>query len=148
MKRVFARIGMEMNVTDDEFERLKETYSNSDLTPEDVKKFLEKGTVLDTYTDSYIPEIVFDDPRIPEVVTWDEIFDDAMGTCGMDKRLKVKDNARAYISGYAMEKFNIDIEGSDCPEDAIEDFLKEHPECDKFNTDGQMLIALENARRY
>ena len=28
---------------------------------------------------------------------------------------------------------------------AIDDFLMEHPECDRFNTDGQMLIALENA---
>ena len=146
MKRVFARIGMEMNVTDEEFERLKDKYNyEGNLSVEDVKMFMEKGELLvDNCTDSYIPQSEFDEPRNPDVMTWDEIYADAMDTDCMDNRLKVKDNARAYITDYAMEKFNIDIEADDCPEDAIDDFLKEHPECDKFNTDGQMLIALES----
>lgn len=147
MKRVFARIGMEINVTDEEFEKLRDKYNDErELSVEDARMFMEKGELLvDNYTDSYIPQSEFEEPRTPYVVTWDEIYSDAMDTSCMDRRLKVKDNARAYISDYAMEKFNIDIEGSDCPEDAIDDFLKEHPECDRFNADGQMLIALENA---
>lgn len=146
MKKIFARIGMELTVTDEEYERLFKEYSlESDLTEEDARKFLEKGTLfLCPYTDSYIPQSEFDEPRNADEVTWDNIFDDAMGTAGMDYRLKVKDNARAYITGYAKEKFGIDIESEECPEDAIEDFLKEHPECDRFNTDGQMLIAFES----
>jgi len=146
MKKIFARIGMELNVTDEEFERLQKKYTyESELSVEDAKMFLEKGSMLvDRYTDSYIPQSEFEEPRTPDVVTWDNIFDDAMGTVGMDYRLKVKDNARAYITGYAKEKFGIDIESEECPEDAIFDFLKEHPECDRFNTDGQMLIAIES----
>lgn len=147
MKRVFARIGMEMNVTDEEFERLKDKYNyEGDLTVEDAKMFMEKGELLvDNCTDSYIPQSEFEEPRTPDVLTWDEIYRDAMETeCAsyFFLNLKVKDNARAYITDYAME-LGVDIEGSDCPEDAIDDFLKEHPECDRFNSEGQMLIAIE-----
>lgn len=147
MKRVFARIGMDLNVTDEEYERLKKKYtSESELSVEDSKMFMEKGELLvDNCTDSYIPQSEFDEPRTPDAVTWDNIFADARGTAGMDYRLKVKDNARAYVTGYAKEKFGYDIESEECPEDAIEEFLMIHPECDKFNVDGQMLIALENA---
>jgi hypothetical protein len=147
MKRVFARIGMEMNVTDEEFERLKDKYTyESELSVEDAKMFMEKGELLvDNCTDSYIPQSEFEEPRIPDVLTWDEIYRDAMETEGASYfflNLKVKDNARAYITDYAME-LGVDIEGSDCPEDAIDDFLKEHPECNRFNSEGQMLIAIE-----
>ena len=147
MKRVFARIGMEMNVTDEEFERLKDKYNyESELSVEDAKMFMEKGELLvDHCTDSYIPQSEFEEPRTPDVLTWDEIYRDAMETESASYfflNLKVKDNARAYITDYAME-LGVDIEGSDCPEDAIDDFLKEHPECDRFNSEGQMLIAIE-----
>ena len=147
MKRVFARIGMEMNVTDEEFERLKNKYNyEGDLTVEDAKMFMEKGELLvDHCTDSYIPQSEFEEPRTPDVVTSDEIYRDAIGTCGTDYRLKVKDNARTYIIEWAKEKYGRDLENCDTPEEAIDDFLMEHPECDRFNTDGQMLIALENA---
>lgn len=65
MKRVFARIGMEMNVTDEEFERLKDKYTyESELSVEDAKMFMEKGELLvDNYTDSYIPQSEFEEPR-------------------------------------------------------------------------------------
>ncbi len=146
MKRVFARIGIELNVTDEEFERLQKKYNyESDLSVEDAKTFLEKGTMLvDRYTDSYIPQGEFEEPRTPDVVTSDEIYRDAMGTCGTDYRLKVKDTARAYIVGWAKEKYGRDLENCDTPEEAIDDFLMEHSECDRFNTDGQMLIAIES----
>lgn len=146
MKRVFARIGMELNVTDEEFERLQKKYNyESDLSAEDAKMFLEKGSMLvDQCTDSYIPQSEFEEPRTPDVLTWNEIYGDAIGTCGTDYRLKVKDNARTYITEWAKEKFGIDIENCDTPEEAIDDFLMEHPECDRFNTDGQMLIAIES----
>lgn len=147
MKRVFARIGMEMNVTDEEFERLKDKYNyEGDLTVEDAKMFMEKGELLvDNCTDSYIPQSEFEEPRIPDVLTWDEIYIDAMENPDASKyflNLKVKDNARTYISDYAID-LGVDIEGSDCPEDAIDDFLAEHPECNRFNALGQMLIAIE-----
>ena len=42
MKRVFARIGMEMNVTDEEFERLKDKYNyESELSVEDARSNLD-----------------------------------------------------------------------------------------------------------
>lgn len=136
-------------MTDEEFERLRKEYTfESDLSVKDTKMFFERETLLaengGIVTDSYIPQSEFDEPREADVVTWDNIFDDAMGTAGMDYRLKVKDNARAYITSYAKEKFGIDIESKECPEDAIYDFLKEHPECDRFNINGQMLIAFES----
>lgn len=149
MKRVFARIGMELNVTDEEFERLRKEYTfESDLSVKDTKMFFKRGTLLaengGIVTDSYIPQDEFDEPRKADVVTWDNIFDDAMGTAGMDYRLKVKDNARTYITEWAKEKYGRDLENCDTPEEAIDDFLMEHPECDRFNTDGQMLIAIES----
>lgn len=149
MKRVFARIGMEMNVTDEEFERLKDKYNyESELSVEDAKMFMEKGELLvDNYTDSYIPQSEFEEPRTPDFLTGDEIFKDAMGTSGTDYRLKVKDTMRAYVVSWAKEKYNRNLEDCDTPEEALDDFLFEHPECDKFNVDGQMIIALENARR-
>lgn len=70
--------------------------------------------------------------------TWDEICTLARETGPMDQELKAKDNARAYAGGKAGE-FGIDIEGAESPEEAIEDFLKEHPELDRFNEDGQMI---------
>lgn len=149
MKRVFARIGMELNVTDEEFERLRKEYTfESDLSVKDTKMFFEKGTLLaengGIITDSYIPQDEFDEPRTPDVVTWDEIYSDAMETGYGDYRLKVKDNARSYITEWAKEMYGRDLESADCPEEAIDDFLMEHPECDRFNTDGQMLIAIES----
>lgn len=146
MKRVFARIGMELNVTDEEFERLQKKYNyESNLSVGDAKMFLKEGSMLvDRCTDSYIPQSEFEEPRTPDVVTWDEIYSDAMGTCGTDYRLKVKDNARTYITEWAKEMFGRDLESTDCTEEAIDDFLMEHPECDRFNTDGQMLIAIES----
>lgn len=61
MKRVFARIGMELVVTDEEFERLRSKYTFEDnLSEEDARMFLEKGKLT---TDSYIPQSEFEEPR-------------------------------------------------------------------------------------
>ncbi len=55
MKRVFARIGMYLTVTDEEFERFREKYYNGkDLSKEDCERFLKEGVIADT--DSYIPD--------------------------------------------------------------------------------------------
>jgi len=70
--------------------------------------------------------------------TWDELYKLALETGPMDRELKAKDNARWYVANKA-EEFGIDIEGAEIPEDAIDDFLKEHPEFDRFNEDGQMI---------
>lgn len=156
MKRVFARIGLCLTVTDEEFERLKKNYSydspgaKSNMTLNDCLMFCAGGELAvesEGYGESYIPDEEFTDPKEPSVVTWFQIFEDAMGTAGMDLRLKVKDNARAYVTSWAKEKYGIDIESAEVPEDAIEDFLNEHPECDRFNSNGQMLIALKEAKR-
>ena len=157
MKRVFARIGMYLTVTDEEFERLRKDYapdspdSYSDLSVEDCKRFFNNGVLaadeaVNYYTDSYIPEDEFTAPNSPKIVTWDEIYSDALNTAYGDYRLKVKDNARTYITEWAKEKYGKDLENCDTPEEAIDDFLMEHPECDRFNTDGQMLIAIESKK--
>ena len=70
--------------------------------------------------------------------TWDELYKLALETGPMDRELKAKDNARWYVANKA-EEFGIDIEGAEIPEDAIDDFLSEHPEFDRFNEDGQMI---------
>lgn len=65
MKRVFARIGMDLVVTDEEFEQLKNKYTyEGNLSVEDARMFMEKGELLvDRYTDSYIPQSEFEEPR-------------------------------------------------------------------------------------
>ena len=74
-------------------------------------------------------------------LTWDAIYVRAEGTAGIiDNNLKAKDNAREYITGYAKEHFGIDIEAAEIPEEAIDDFLEEHPELDRFDETGRMLI--------
>ena len=69
---------------------------------------------------------------------WNDIFTIALETGPQDRELKAKDNAREYICSTAL-RFNIEIENSDYPEDAIEDFLEKHPEYNKFNEDGSMI---------
>ena len=65
MKRVFARIGMDLVVTNEEFEQLKNKYIyEGNLSVEDARMFMEKGELLvDRYTDSYIPQSEFEEPR-------------------------------------------------------------------------------------
>ena len=53
------------------------------------------------------------------------------------------DAAREQI-GKAAKKFGIDIEGSEIPEDAIDDFLEKHPELNRFNESGQMLAEIDS----
>lgn len=81
--------------------------------------------------------------------SWDDIYTLAMETGFGDSRLSAKDNARGCISDIAL-KFGIDIENSEIPEEAIEDFLKEHPELDRFNEDGQMIdsdVSITSAKK-
>lgn len=65
MKRVFARIGMYLTVSDEEFEELKEEYyGQEDLPKELCERFLKDGELSsywDKCTDSYIPDSAFDD---------------------------------------------------------------------------------------
>lgn len=59
MKRVWARISMEMWVTDEEYEEFAkhaEEYEE-DISDELAKRFLTEGTLSD---DSYIPETLYD----------------------------------------------------------------------------------------
>ena len=74
-------------------------------------------------------------------LTWDAIYVRAEGTAGIfDSNLKAKDNAREYITGYAKEHYDIDFESFEIPEDAIDNFISEHPELDRFDETGRMLI--------
>ena len=79
--------------------------------------------------------------EVQKELTWDDIYVRAEGTAGIfDNNLKAKDNAREYITGYAKEHFGIDIEAAEIPEETIDNFLKEHPELDRFDETGRMLI--------
>ncbi len=79
--------------------------------------------------------------EVQKELTWDDIYVRAEGTAGIfDNNLKAKDNAREYITGYAKKHFGIDIEAAEIPEEAIDDFLEEHPELDRFDETGRMLI--------
>ena len=79
--------------------------------------------------------------EVQKELTWDAIYVRAEGTAGIfDNNLKAKDNAREYITGYAKEHFGLDIEKAESPEEAIDDFLEEHPELDRFDENGRMLF--------
>lgn len=71
--------------------------------------------------------------------TWDDLYILAE----KENYLSAKDAAREQI-GKAAKKFGIDIEGSEIPEDAIDDFLEKHPELNRFNESGQMLAEIDS----
>ena len=56
MKKIWARIGVSMYVTDSEYEKLKARRGDIELSPQQAKTFLELGKIEG---DSYIPETVF-----------------------------------------------------------------------------------------
>lgn len=64
MKKIFARIGMYLTVTDEEFEDLKaEYYNEADLSEELVRRFLKQNEPSLSPVESYIPDSVFDEPE-------------------------------------------------------------------------------------
>lgn len=59
MRKIFARIGMYLTVTDDEYEALRDEFrGDCDLPLEMCGRFLAQGELS---TDSYIPDFVFGD---------------------------------------------------------------------------------------
>lgn len=59
MKKIFGRISMLLEVSDEEFEELKNKYSNdAEISKKLCTRFLVHGKLTD---DSYIPQAVFDD---------------------------------------------------------------------------------------
>lgn len=61
MKRIWARIGFMVEVTDSEWEALREKYGNEqEIKAEDAEKIVMRG---DISGDSYIPQDVFDYPE-------------------------------------------------------------------------------------
>ena len=77
--------------------------------------------------------------------TWDDIEIISRGTAFLSPELKAKDNARGSIALTAID-FGINIEEADSPEEAIEDFLRKHPEYDMFNESGSMLSDEEREK--
>lgn len=58
MKKLWARISIEMYVTDEEYEEVKEKVRKDDRISDDLaKRFIKEGTLSE---DSYIPENIFD----------------------------------------------------------------------------------------
>lgn len=74
--------------------------------------------------------------------TWDDLYILAE----KETYLPAKDAAREQI-GKAAKKFGIDIEASEIPEDAIDDFLEKHPELNRFNESGQMLAEIDSENK-
>lgn len=77
------------------------------------------------------------------VLTWDDICFSALGTGFGNEFLDGKDSARGEIGEYAKRVYGLDIEEDDFPEEAIERFLEEHPELDRFTPDGAFIPAIE-----
>ena len=71
MKKIFARVGMYLALTDEEWEQWKEKYYHEeDLSKEDCERILRDGCLFaysDHCTDSYIPDSVFEEPEYYEV---------------------------------------------------------------------------------
>lgn len=80
-----------------------------------------------------------------KILSWNEIYRAAEGKGFGDIELKVYNNARNYIENYALEHFGIDIKNEEIPEDAIDTFLSEHSELDRFTETGQM-VAINTTR--
>ena len=79
--------------------------------------------------------------KVEFYLTWDDISCRCMSEqCSLND-IKVKDNARCYIGDYARD-FGVDIEEVECPEEEIDSFLLEHPECDRFDEYGRMAIMI------
>ena len=61
MKRIFARIGFVVEVTDSEWQTLREKYGREqDISQEDIEKIIKRG---DPTGDSYMPQDTFDYPE-------------------------------------------------------------------------------------
>ena len=80
------------------------------------------------------------DDDFSKYFTWDEICYNAMGKGALDYETKVYDTARYNIGTYIRENFGINVEEAESPEEAIDEFLKEHPEVDVFSKDGHNYI--------
>lgn len=81
-----------------------------------------------------------------KILSWNEIYRAAEGKGFGDSELKVYNNARGYIEDYALEHFGIDIKNKEIPEEAIDTFLSEHSELDRFSETGQM-VAIDTAKK-
>lgn len=77
------------------------------------------------------------------VLTWDDICFSALGTGFGNEFLDGKDSARGEIGEYAKKVYRLDVEEEDFPEEAIESFLEEHPELDRFTPNGAFIPAIE-----
>lgn len=55
-------------------------------------------------------------------MTWNEIYEAADGAACGDDTLKAKDEARHQVRCLAMELGSPDLDNTDCPEDAVEDY--------------------------
>lgn len=77
------------------------------------------------------------------VLTWDDICFSTLGTGFGNEFLDGKDSARGEIGEYAKKVYGLDVEEEDFPEEAIESFLEEHPELDRFTPDGAFIPAIE-----
>ena len=61
MKRIWARISYEVDMTDSEWEALREKYGKEQAIPiEDAEALVKQGKIS---FDSYIPQDVFDYPE-------------------------------------------------------------------------------------
>lgn len=61
MKRIWARISYEVDMTDSEWETLREKYGKEQAIPiEDAEALVKQGKIS---FDSYIPQDVFDYPE-------------------------------------------------------------------------------------
>ena len=134
------------------------------LVTEEEKSLYKDAIAIDTNAFAYIPKSVLghDDMTVliwcknngfdfnlediepangtPKELTWDDLYIRALETGFGSAELTAKDNARAYIGNYAKEHFGIDIEAAEIPEEEIDWFLEEHPELNRFDENGRMLI--------
>lgn len=74
-------------------------------------------------------------------LTWEEIAENAMGKGFGEPNLDVYNNARRQVA----EKFGIDIEKSECPEDEIEDACREHAVV--FDRNGNIAFYVSTERK-
>lgn len=114
-----------------------------EIQDENVEDWLHENT---DYNDSSCYYMINKEPikviegevKMIKIYTWNELYQRAMEKGYGDPELEAKDTAR-YEVGITAEQYGVNIEEDECPEDAIDFFLAEHKEFDRFDVDGHMV---------
>lgn len=77
------------------------------------------------------------------LLTWDDIYTNALETGFLSRELKAKDNAREELKILIQQDKGVNIDDTECPEDTIDDWLKEQEEVPYFDSNGNLIARIK-----